>query len=90
MPMSQAHKDKISASLKKYHSTCKKKPMKPKKQAKNIDDEIKNLMKQDDKNRKKKAKAKAPAKKSTAKKSTAKKRKYPKEEIFRDNIKSNE
>jgi len=87
MPMSQAHKDKISASLKKYHASCKKKPMKPKKQAKNIDDEIKNLMKQDDKNRKKKAKAKA---KAPAKKSTAKKRKYPKEEIFRDNIKSNE
>jgi len=89
--MSQAHKDKISASLKKYHSTCKKKPMKPKKQAKNIDDEIKNLMKQDDKNRKKKEKAKAKAKaKAPAKKSTAKKRKYPREEIFRDNIKSNE
>ncbi len=87
--MSQAHKDKISASLKKYHSTCKKKPMKPKKQAKNIDDEIKNLMKQDDKNRKKKEKAKAKAK-APAKKSTVKKRKYPKEEIFRDNIKSNE
>jgi len=87
--MSQAHKDKISASLKKYHSTCKKKPMKPKKQAKNIDDEIKNLMKKDDKNRKKKEKAKAKAK-APAKKSTAKKRKYPKEEIFRDNIKSNE
>ena len=89
--MSQAHKDKISASLKKYHASCKKKPMKPKKQAKNIDDEIKNLMKQDDKNRKKKEKAKAKAKaKAPAKKSTAKKRKYPREEIFRDNIKSNE
>ena len=36
MPLSKEHKAKISAGLKKYHSTCKKKPMKksaPKKSA---------------------------------------------------------
>lgn len=46
MPLSKEHKAKISAGLKKYHSTCKKKPMK---QAKTINKEISNLMKMSDK-----------------------------------------
>ena len=54
MPLSKEHKAKISAGLKRYHSTCKK----PKKQAKTIDQEISNLLKMSDKIQKKKKKNK--------------------------------